>query len=186
MALVHKGLSLEQFLQLPEEQPPLEYAEGMVTQKVSPKTKQSRLQLHFAMKLEEAGQEGALALAFPELRTTFGGVSRVPDIAVYRRERVPVDSAGELEDDVREPPDIAVEIVSPEQSVTGLVRRCLWYVSNGVTIALLVDPRDKSVLAFRPGQPTVAWYGSDRIDLNEVLPDLQLTVEQLFASIRPQ
>ena len=186
MALAQRGLSLEQFLALPEEKPALEYAEGKVTQKVSPKAKHSRLQLKFAEQLDKAGQEGRLSLAFPELRTTFGGASRVPDISVYRRERVPVDTAGELEDNFREPPDIAVEIVSPEQSVNALVRRCLWYVANGVAIALLVDPADESVLAFRPGQPAMAWHAQDRIDVSDVLPALQLTVDELFASVRLQ
>lgn len=198
MALAQRGLSLEQFLALPEEKPALEYAEGKVTQKVSPKAKHSRLQLKFAEQLDKAGQEGRLSLAFPELRTTFGGASRVPDISVYRRERVPVDTAGELEDNFREPPDIAVEIVSPEHyrgserssgdplGINALVRRCLWYVANGVAIALLVDPADESVLAFRPGQPAMAWHAQDRIDVSDVLPALQLTVDELFASVRLQ
>jgi len=51
-------------------------------------------------------------------------------------------------------------------------------------VALLVDPADESVLAFRPDRQASAWRASDRIDLSEVLPDFELTVEQLFASLR--
>lgn len=83
-----------------------------------------------------------------------------------------------------EPPDIAIEIVSPEQSVTALVRRCLWYVANGVQVALLVDPADASVLFFRPNGLSGAWQGSDRVDVSEVLPDLELSVDELFAALR--
>lgn len=184
MAVAQKRLTLEQFLQQPEEKPALEFAEGEVTQKVSPKGKHSRLQTELWKCLEQAGQSGKVALAFTELRTTFAGISRVPDLAVYRWERIPIDATGKVADDFREPPDIAIEIVSPEQSVNGLVRRCLWYVANGVRIALLVDPADESVLSFRRGEQPIAWHGQDRIDVSEVLPDLQLTVEQLFASLR--
>jgi hypothetical protein len=63
------------------------------------------------------------------------------------------------------------------------VRRCLWYVANGVEVALLVDPADESVLAFRPNRQASAWRASDRIDLGEILPDFELIVEQLFASL---
>ena len=118
------------------------------------------------------------------MRTTFAGASRVPDVAVYRWQRIPRDASGRIANDFREPPDIAVEIVSPEQSVNALVRRCLWYVANGVEVALLVDPVDESVLAFRLNHEAVAWRGGDRIDVSEVLPDFELTVEQLFASLR--
>lgn len=48
-------------------------------------------------------------------------------------------SAEFIVDDFREPPDIAIEIVSPEHRVTALVRRCLWYVAQSVRLALLID-----------------------------------------------
>jgi Uma2 family endonuclease len=82
-----------------------------------------------------------------------------------------------------DPPDIAVEIVSPEQRVNTLVRRCLWYVANGVRIALLIDPDDESVIVFRPDVSPLALGGSDRIDLDEVLPGFELTVQQFFDSL---
>ena len=62
--------------------------------------------------------------AFTELRATFGGHSYVPDVSVYLWERVPLDARGRVANDFVEPPD--VEIVSPEQSVNALVRRCVW------------------------------------------------------------
>ncbi|MGI8967960.1 MAG: Uma2 family endonuclease [Chloroflexota bacterium] len=184
MAVAAKTLTIDQFLELPEEKLALEFIDGTVTSKVSPKGKHSRLQVELAMQLATAGKTNRRAFTFTELRTTFGGASRVPDITVYLRERVPIDEAGEIANDFREPPDIAIEIVSPEQSVNELVRRCLWYVDQGVTIALLVDPQDKSVLAFRSSQTPAVWRADDRIDLHEVLPDFALSVGELFATLR--
>ncbi|MBV9281743.1 MAG: Uma2 family endonuclease [Chloroflexi bacterium] len=186
MAVISTPLTLEEFLQLPEEEPALEFAEGLVTQKVSPKGRHSTLQGELIKQLDRAGLPHKVARAFPELRATFAGVSRVPDIAVYRWDRIPVDARGEVTDVFTVPPDIAIEIVSPEQSVNALVRRCYWYVANGVQVALLVDPADRSVLAFRPNLPASAWSGSDRIDVSEVVPDLELSVDQLFASLRQE
>ena len=53
-----------------------------------------------------------------------------------------------------------------------------------MSVALLVDPVDTSVLAFRPEGRVSAWRGTDRIDVREVLPDFELTVRELFASLR--
>lgn len=184
MAVASKRLTLEQFLALPEEKPALEFADQVVTRKVSPKGKHSRLQTELAERLNQAGRPRKVALAFTELRTTFGGASRVPDIAVYQWDRIPLDAAGQVANDFREPPDIAIEIVSPEQRGSTLTRRCLWYVARGVCVALLVDPLDESVLAFRADRPPEAWSGPDRIDVSEVLPDFNLTAAELFASLR--
>jgi Uma2 family endonuclease len=184
MAITSPPLTLEQFLALPEEKPSLEFVDGVVTRKVSPKARHSALQAELVERLNQTSRPGEVARAFPELRTTFAGASRVPDVAVYRWERIPRDARGELVDDVLEPPDVVIEIVSPGQAVNALVRRCLWYVAHGVQVALLVDPVDRSVLAFRPDGRVSAWYGSDRIDLSEVVPAFELTVEQLFASLR--
>jgi Uma2 family endonuclease len=184
MAVASKHLILEEFLKLPEEEPPLEFINGLVTQKVSPKGRHGVLQAELIKQLDRCGLPDKLAQAIPELRVTFGGASVVPDVAVFRWARIPVDASGEIADTFLEAPDIAIEIASPDQSVTALVRRCLWYITHGVQVALLVDPADHSVLAFRPDQPVVAWHGADRIDLHEVLPDFDLSVDQLFASLR--
>src|SRR5436190_9807814 len=140
MAVAPVRLTLEAFLKLREEEPPLEFADGVVTQKASPKARHSTLQRKLIKALDRSAEINGVAQVFPELRATFGGASRVPDISVYRRDRIPLDANGLIVDDFTEPPDIAIEIVSPEQSVNALVRRCVWYVAHGVQMALLVDP----------------------------------------------
>ena len=183
MAAARKHLTLEAFLQLPEEEPALEYFDGIVSQKVSPKTRHSALQLELAERINASARPPRVARAFPELRTTFAGVSRVPDVAVYRWERIPRDPNGEVIDDVLIPPDIAIEIVSPKQSVNALLRRCRWYVAHGVQIALLVDPDDRSVIAFLADGAVLDWHGTDQIDLGSVVPGFDLTVERLFKAL---
>jgi Uma2 family endonuclease len=184
MATVPKLLTLEEFLKLPEEEPALEFQDGMVVQKVSPKGKHSAIQRAFCELLDRFGRPRRLVQVFPELRTTFAGASRVPDIAVYRWRRVPLDSTGRIADEFAEPPDIVVEIVSPDQRVNALVRRCLWYVGHGVTVALLVDPEDESIVVFRPDQIPRSLEPADRIDIDDIIPGLDLTGAQLFASLR--
>ncbi len=184
MAVLQQGLSLEEFLKLPEEKPALEFEDGMVIQKVAPKSQHSVLQYEMAALINRFGRPQRLAYAFPELRATYGGRSYVPDVSVYRWERIPRDAAGEVHDDFRDPPDVVIEIVSPGQSVNSLVRRCLWYVRNGVQLALLVDPHDRSVVVFRPDSRASALRGEDRIDFGDVLPGVEIVVGELFESLK--
>ncbi len=184
MTVTSETLTLEQFMELPEEKPPLEYFEGSVAAKMSPKLQHSALQSELVQRINRYAQPGKLARAFTELRTTFAGASCVPDVAVYRWERIPRDSSGELVNDVFEPPDAAIEIVSPGQSTSSVVRRCLWYVEHGVQLALAVDPADKSVLVIRPDGRINACHAGNRIELAELLPEFELTAEDLFACLR--
>ena len=183
MAIIHGPLTLEQFLELPEE-PALEYLDGAATQKMSPKGLHGALQGELYLCFELFGRERRLARAFTETRVTFAGASFVPDVIVYRWERVPSDEQGEIPEDFQEPPDIVVEIVSPGQSLQELADRCRWYVEHVVPVSLLVHPRGRWVRIFRPGAEFGPFSGADRIDLGDLLPGFELAVDELFHSLR--
>src|SRR2546427_470977 len=98
VATAQQRLTLEEFLKLPEEEPALEYEDGEVTQKVSPQGRHSVLQGELVQRVNAFGRPRKLARAFPELRTTFAGRSRVPDVSVYLWERIPTTSEGRIAD----------------------------------------------------------------------------------------
>jgi Uma2 family endonuclease len=82
-----------------------------------------------------------------------------------------------------EAPDLAVETLSPEESVTLLIAKCLRYLTFGTKVSVLIDPDQETVLTFRPAQPLRILQGQDRIDLDDVLPGFDLTVQGLFDAI---
>ena len=184
MAVIEQPVTLEEFLKLPEKKPALEYEDGRVTQKVSPKGQHSLLQASLVASLNAFLRPRGIAVAFTELRATYAGRSLVPDVSVYRWERIPRNETGEVADDFLQPPDIAIEIVSPQQSVNRLIRRCTRFNDDGVDVALLVDPSDRSVMLFRPGARPQSLSGDDAVNLTDVLPGLQLTVRDLFDSLK--
>lgn len=184
MALARRRLTLEEFLEIPEEKPALEYFDGEVRQKVSPSSLHAALTYKLCECINAFARPRKIARAFPELRTTFAGKSPVPDVAVLRWDRIPVSQDGLLDEWVRIPPNIAVEIISPGQRVNSVVRRCHWYVANGVEIALLVNPKNQSVHLFRQDGTVEELRGLDRIDIGSVVPGLDLTVEELFSALQ--
>jgi Uma2 family endonuclease len=183
MAVARQGLTLAAFLQLPEEKPALEYFEGAVTQRVAPGPRPSALQVEAGVYLDERLRPRRLGRVFTELRTTFGGTSLVPDVAVYRWDRVPRTAGGELASDAVTPPDLVVEILSPGQSPTELVAKCQWFIQHGVRVALLLDPRDTTIRVFRPGTSPSTHQGTERIDLAEIAPDLEMVPSAIFAAL---
>src|SRR6476469_2455312 len=157
---ITQQLTLEECLKLPEEKPALEYLHGMVTQKMSPRFRHSILQLLSGERINGFARPRRLAIALPELRTTYAGASTVPDVAVFVWERIARDANGEPLDEVVVPPDIAIEIASPSQSLRPLTSKCAWYVEHGVRVALLIRPNDQSIAVFRSGAEVVTRRGA--------------------------
>ena len=177
-------MTLDEFLALPEEKPYLEYDNGVVTQKMGPQADHGSIQFEFALTLNGAARPNRLGRVFTEMRFVTPDWAPVPDLSYYRQERIQPRSRDAF-GDFNLPPDIAVEIVSPDQSLGEQMRKCLRYAGLGVPVSLVVDPEDKSVYAVRPGQPTQALRGNDRIDLDDVLPGVALTVNELFEASAP-
>ncbi len=184
MAVTGRKLTLGEFLALPEEKPSLEYFDGEVSQKVAPQGKHSLLTYRLARFFNAALEPQKLGFAFPELRRTYAGASPVPDLAVYRWERIPRLPTGEVANRFDAPPDIAVEIVSPDQGMALLRRKCAWYVANGAALALIADPDRRFGEQYRPGQARLTLRAGDRLDFGAVLPGLGLTVDALFDMLK--
>ena len=191
-------MTLEEFLALPEEKPYLEWDAGVVTQKdmpdepllgvvsqkMAPQDDHSLLTRRVVDAFARFGEASHRGLGFVEKRFKLPGWSPVPDVSFYRRERLRPQSRRRMGEQ-QGLPDVAVEIVSPEQRVTSLLQKCLRYAEAGVTVSLIVDQDDEAVILIRPGQPTQVLRGNDRIDLSDVLPSFDMTVEELFASVVP-
>ena len=175
-------MSLDEFLALPEEETSLEYDDGLVTQKMAPQADHGTLQYQIAKRLDLAGETRRLGKVFTETRFVTPRWSPVPDVSFYQRARIRLTSRDEI-GDFHIPPDIAVEIVSPSQSVGELLRKCLRYADLGVAVSLVVDRADRTVYDIRPGEPLRVLREDDPIDLEPVLPGLDLTVRALFGSI---
>jgi Uma2 family endonuclease len=183
MAIARERMTLDEFLKLPEQEPPLELFAGEVTEKVSPKMFHSAIQSYLLPLFNLFCRPQRLGRAFPELRTSYEGISTVPDLVYFVHARIPRDAKGKLLPEVHIAPDIAVEIVSPDQNVTDLLVRCLWYVANGVRLAIFIDPDRQSVVLFRPGAEPIAVRDSGILDLGDVIPDFVLDITEMFAEL---
>jgi Uma2 family endonuclease len=147
-----KTLSLEEFLKLPETKPASEYINGQIIQKPMPQGKHSKLQVKLVTAVNEVTKSRKIALAFPELRCTFGGCSIVPDIAVFAWERIPIDENGDVAKVFPVAPDWTIEILSPDQSPTRVIGNILHCLKQGCRMGWLIDPDERSLLIYPPGQ----------------------------------
>jgi Uma2 family endonuclease len=65
----------------------------------------------------------------------------VPDLSVYRLDRVPTTPDGKVDDDFWTPADVAIEIASPGQSANHMTFWVQTLTGPGVQVVLIVEPR---------------------------------------------
>jgi Uma2 family endonuclease len=180
-----KTLTLEEFLKLPETKPASEYIDGEIIQKPMPQGKHSKLQGKLVTTINDIVEEQKIALALPELRCTFGGRSIVPDVVVFAWDKIPLDEDGDIANVFAAAPDWTIKILSPDQSqtkVTGKILHCLKY---GTKLGWLVDPGEKSVLVYPPGQqPELLEQPEDILPVPDLVKDFRLTVDDLFGWLK--
>jgi len=103
---------------------------------------------------------------------------RAPDIAFVRQERIP---SGELTEKFWPgAPDLAVEVISPTDTLYELDEKIEEYMASGVTLVWVVNPKKRTVTAYRPGASPEVLSENDQLDGRPLLPTFQYPVAKLF------
>ncbi len=110
------------------------------------------------------------------------GNLRSPDVSFIRKER--------LQGYKRPPkgffkgsPDIAIEILSPTDTVESLHGKIVEYFENDTKLAWVVNPEEQIVLVYHSPQPVKLLTKKDLLDGGEVLKGFFFPIAELFAEI---
>ncbi len=180
-----RQITLEEFLALPDTKPASEYIDGEIIQKPMPQGQHSVIQKKLLLTIDPMLNDPGIAQAFPELRCTFGGRAIVPDVAIFEDARIPYDENGDIENVFSIPPDWTIEILSPAQSTTKVLKNISHCLAYGTQMGWLIDPTDRSVFIMGANQtfqtiddPTTM------LPVPEFAKSIKLTVAQLFSWIQ--
>ena len=183
------SITLDRFLTQPETKPASEYINGSIYQKPMPQGQHSRLQLKFCNTVNAVTEDKQIALALPELRCTFGGKSIVPDVAVFRWERLPINAEGEIENVFSISPDWVIEILSPEQAPMRVISNILHCLKHGTEMGWLLFPKERSLLIFQRDRQPIEINSEINSTQKLLVPsfletELNLTVDQVFGWLK--
>ncbi|MBD1821966.1 Uma2 family endonuclease [Cyanobacteria bacterium FACHB-DQ100] len=176
-----KSLTLEEFLRLPETKPASEYIGGQIIQKPMPQGKHSVVQGELTPAINTELKSKRLGRAFPELRCTFGGRSIVPDVSVFTWDRIPRDANGEVANTFQIAPDWMIEILSPDQSPTKVIKNILHCIDYQTQMGWLIDPDEKVVFVYFADR-TIRFFDvpEQLLPVPSFASNIQLTVQTLF------
>jgi Uma2 family endonuclease len=147
---------------------------------VSPNFHHSILDSRLIIRIDGHISPRKLGFILPELRCSFHGESLVPDLCFIARGRIQKDERGRYAENVFLAPDLAIEILSPGQTVKHLTAKLTRCVAHGVRLAWLIQPRRHRVFVFRPGEPVQELGIGGVLDGFDVLPGFSLPLAEVF------
>ena len=103
---------------------------------------------------------------------------RAPDVGFVRRERM--EDVGLVDGYWPGPPDLAVEVISPNDLYTEVVEKVEEWLKAGTRMVVVVDPRRRVATVHRPGREVITLAEGDTLEGDDVVPGWRLAVGDIF------
>jgi Uma2 family endonuclease len=103
---------------------------------------------------------------------------RAPDAAFVRRERI--EEIGSMEGYWPGAPDLAVEVVSPNDPYTEVEEKVIEWLEAGTRMVIVVNPRQEAATVYRSRHDIAVLTEEDTLDGGDVVPGWSLPVQELF------
>lgn len=177
-----KLITAEEFGKMPE---PIdgskeELVKGVIVTMPPPKARHGIVQLQIGVLLKNFVTPRRLGWVVVESGTVLErdpDTVRGPDVAFYSITRQPAPP----EDYFEIPPDLAVEVLSPDDRRVKVREKIRQYVAAGVKLVWLVDPDLRIVTVYRGSLRGVEHDETDTIDGADGLPGFTCTVADFFS-----
>lgn len=178
-----RTMTIEELAQLPEDEARFELIKGDMIEMTPPGSEHGELMTAAAILIGSfvrrerlgaviSGDAGFILARTPDILLG-------PDVAFVRAERLAPreERTGWLE----LPPDLAVEIVSPNDTFRDVERKVALYLDHGVRQVWVLNPRERTISVFTPGPALRMYRADDVLDGGDVLPGFAVPVAEFFS-----
>ena len=185
MAVATQRMTLEQFLALPETEPPSEFVCGRIMPKPMPTLAHGFLAAWLIRLIGAYLDAYPIGIVVTEARHANRDEDRayLPDVGVILRANVPTSRAAIMRGPLEMRPDLAIEILSPDDRPGRVADKLALYLRAGVPLTWIIDLDDRSLTAYRPGEPSSVHQAPEVIGAEPVLPGFSLDLGHLFAQL---
>jgi len=182
-----RPMTIDEFLARPEQdEPALEYLRGEVTEKPMASEIHGQIVIKLGFRLKAYVRETKEARVVTEVRHASRAQDWVflPDLNV--RLRHPGDGGPQHRNVVERAPEMAVEVLSPDDRVGRWLERLHLYMAAGTQLLWVIDPEDQTIHVYRPGEPARVVRAGETLDALPVLRSFTLDVADFFAAVREE
>lgn len=170
-------MTLERFLAMPETKPYREFEDGEVRRKPMPTAWHGEIQRLLSFVFTLYLRAHAIGNAGSEIRCIFGPPGRerayVPDyVVVVSPLGLHVFNSGPYHG----APDLAIEILSPDDRKSRMSRKVRFYLQNGVRLCWVIDPVKRTVEVMTSVSQVQPLTDDAILDGGDVLPGFRVPV----------
>lgn len=174
-------LTVEQFERLPQpEDHRAELDEGELIEVTFPTPKHNRVLRIIGRLLEDFALKSGAGEVFPsDTGYVLGdGTLRGPDVSFITAERA---RALDPNRNIPGAPDLAIEVVSPTDTISAMRRKVRQYLEAGARVVWVIDPDAREAQVYTNATaPPVILAAQDHLKCPELLPGFQIAVSALF------
>jgi len=103
---------------------------------------------------------------------------RGPDLAFIQGSKIP---SHKLRGFWHGPPDLVIEVLSPDDRTSEVRAKVEEYLASGVTAVVVIDPDDRAVSVHRPSARTLTLSAADDVlDLDDVVSGFRCSLREIF------
>jgi Uma2 family endonuclease len=181
--VAEKLLTAEEFAKLPDPGYPTELIRGRIVAMPSPGFEHGEICSQIAYLINGHVKEQGLGRTLTNdsgVITERGPDSvRGPDVSYYSYQRVSKGTKIRGYADV--PPEIAFEVLSPDDRWPKVLAKVAEYLDAGVLLVCVVNPKRSSINLYRPDEPDSVQFGiDDDFSAPEILGDFRIPVRRFF------
>lgn len=180
--VAERTLTLEEYRALPEEDGNrVELVRGRLVREPRPGGAHGWLAVELIVRIESYARKHDLGRTVTEagfLLADEPPTVRGPDVAFISAEELPPD--GPPEGYWRQPPDLAIEVVSPSNTAAGIQAKVLEYLDAGTRMVWVVDPGTESVTAYRSREEIRVLTAGEAVEGGDVLSSFRMELSELF------
>jgi Uma2 family endonuclease len=108
------------------------------------------------------------------------GAIHSPDASWVKREKWEALTKEQREEFAPLCPDFVIELRSRTDFLSDLQAKLQEYIDNGASLGWLIDPLDKRVYVYRPGQPVELLDNPVSVSGDPILPGFELQLRELW------
>lgn len=157
-----------------------EIVDGQPEEKEIPGARHSGICARLTMKLGIYLAANHVGELYVEGSFQIGANERIPDLAFVSAARMP--SEGEPDTKWPMPPDLAVEIISPNDLYERVHTKVLEYLAAGVKQVWLVSPEHHTVTIYRSATNITAFSGDGELVSADLFPGFCCPLREIFTS----
>lgn len=183
MEIVKSRATAEELLNIPDDGFRYELVQGELRQMNPAGNIHGRIAVKFTWRLAQHVEKNDLGEVYAAETgfkiSTNPDTVRAPDVACISRTRL--DEVGETEGYWPGAPDLAVEVISPGDTYTGVEEKVSDWLDAGTKLVVILNPRKKTATIHRPqGNVSILGVG-DTLDCRDVVEGFEVAVGEIFS-----